>query len=301
MMEKVRFVVTASADGSRVDRFLRDVVPGASPKSIRFALESAGVTLATGLRLRKGDALSKGDEVVVRAIPDEDDWLPVAGPVDGAVVIYEDPHLLVLDKPVRVHTEPQRPLESGTLAGHLRHLHPEVVALNPVPGLTLLSRLDFETSGAVVAALTAEGFARLSKRRAEGMMTKHYLCLVDGVVDGDRIVRHPISTEGGEMVRVRTDREEGDPSFWTGFRPLEGRDGATLLLAEISQGKRHQIRAHLASIGHPIVGDPLYGRHSGGGAGAGRMFLHAWKVIFEHPVTGEKIEVESPPPPEFAG
>ncbi len=102
------------------------------------------------------------------SLAEEPDWLPVPSDLPGASVAYEDAHVAVLCKPHDVHTEPQRPLEAGTLAGYLRKLHPEVAEISPAPGLTLLTRLDFATSGAVPAALTAQAWTFLRHEREMG-------------------------------------------------------------------------------------------------------------------------------------
>jgi 23S rRNA pseudouridine1911/1915/1917 synthase len=198
-----------------------------------------------------------------------------------------------------VHTEPQRPREAGTLAGVLRHLYPGVVAISKEPGLTLLTRLDYSTSGAVPAALTAEAFAFLAREREQGRIAKTYLCLVAGRLDREMSLSFLLEAAGGERVRVRPDRREEDPLYWTSVSPVRFAGERTLVRAVIAKGKRHQIRAHLAAAGFPIVGDRRYGTVPPEGPGAGRLMLHAEEVRFTHPATGGTLRVVAPLPPEF--
>ena len=138
--------VLPAESGVRLDRFLRDRFPGIPSRSVRFAIEGGAVRIG-GAASPKGRILRGGEVVTVASLAEGSDWLPVPFELPGASVAYEDSHVAVLCKPHNAHTEPQRPLEAGTLAGHLRKLHPEVAEIAPAPGLTLLTRLDFATSG----------------------------------------------------------------------------------------------------------------------------------------------------------
>jgi len=128
---------------------------------------------------------------------------------------HEDPHVAVLCKPHDAHTEPQRPLEAGTLGGYLRKLHPEVAEIAAAPGLTLLTRLDFSTSGAVPAALTAQAWTFLRHEREMGRIGKRYLCLVEGEVPEPIPIDYRIDSAGerpsGFGRRRRTRTRAGGP------------------------------------------------------------------------------------------
>jgi len=291
--------VLREESGARLDRFLRDRFPGVPSRSVRFAIEGGTVRVGDAAS-PKGRILREGETVTVASLAEESDWLPVPSELPGASVAYEDPHVLVLSKPHDVHTESQRPLEAGTLAGYLRMLHPEVEAIAPVPGLTLLTRLDFATSGAVPAALTAQAWTFLRHEREMGAIRKRYLCLVEGDVREAIPIDYAIDSGGGGIVRVRRESADPDPCRWTWLEPVE-RVGAgrTLVRATISRGKRHQIRAHLAAAGHPIVGDRRYAAVPPEGPGKTRLMLHAEEVTFRHPATGETLRVVCPAGPGF--
>ncbi len=149
--------VPPEAAGRRVDRFLAERLPEFPPRSVGAAI-GAGDVLLDGRRAAKGHRLAGGERVLIRRIAESGDWLPPPEELPGAAVLYEDGSVAVLDKPAGCHTEPQKPFEGGTLAGYLRRRYPSVEKISPTPGLTLLSRLDRETSGAVPAALSAEAF-----------------------------------------------------------------------------------------------------------------------------------------------
>ena len=235
----------------------------------------------------------------VRRIAEAKDWMPEAGDLPGASVLFADDFAAVLDKPPDVHTEPHRPGERGTLAGYLRWKFPPVTDLSSLPGLTLLTRLDYATSGAVPAALSPEALRFLSREREKGEIRKGYYCLVSGRLEEELILSFRIEAEGGESVRVRTDARDPDPKRWTTVSPVRWDESVTLVRAEISRGKRHQIRAHLAAAGFPVVGDRRYSAVPPEGAGRRRLMLHAANVTFFHPGKGERMTVSSPVPGEF--
>jgi 23S rRNA pseudouridine1911/1915/1917 synthase len=299
MLRDQTFAVPGCDAGLRLDRFLRDRYPEVPSRSVRFALD-AGAVRVDGAIAPKGRVLRGGETVSIAALAEKQDWLPVPGELPGAGIAYEDRHVIVLCKPHDSHTEPQRPNEAGTLAGHLLQRCPAVAEISPVPGLTLLTRLDYATSGAVPAALAEESFRFLRHEREMGNIRKTYLCLVEGEIRSPSTIAYVIETEGGDTVRVRTEKKEPDPRRWTLLEPVRPIAGRTLARATISRGKRHQIRAHLAAAGHPIVGDRKYSAVPPEGPGKDRLMLHAEEVFFRHPATGEPMTVRCPAPPEFS-
>jgi len=297
MMHGLRLRVDPSRDGVRLDRFLRLALPALPGRSVAFAIASGDVSVGGG-RAAKGRVVRRGEEVLIRRIPEEADWLPRAADIPGASVLYEDASVTVLEKPAGAHTEPHRPGEAGTLAGYLLYRHPGVAGFSRAPGLSLLARLDFAVSGAVPAALSAEALDFLVRERQEGRIRKVYACLVTGHVAEETTVSFVLDTRGGEKVRVRTDRREPDPLYWTVVSPVRSAGSLTLVRAAIAKGKRHQVRAHLAAAGFPIVGDRRYAASSEG-SGGGRLMLHAAEVSFLHPERRERITVVSPLPEGF--
>lgn len=298
MRQGIVIRVEAQAAGERLDRFLRTRLPGVPARSVRFALAS-GLVRVNGAAGAKGRSVRAGDVVTVESVAETADWLPAAGDLPGAAVLYRDARVVVLDKPAGVHTEAHRPGERGTLAGYLRRIAPSVSAFAPGPGLSLLTRLDYETSGVVPAALTPEAWDFLRRRRDGGGIVKTYLCVVSGRLERPLVVPYVIDAAGGERVRVRAGREEPDETRWTAIEPLAGGPGWTLARARIRRGKRHQVRAHLAALGHPILGDRLYGAVPSRGPDPGRLMLHADSVEFDDPAGAKAVRVVSPAPPAF--
>jgi 23S rRNA-/tRNA-specific pseudouridylate synthase len=296
--EGIILTVEESESGIRLDRFLRDRLPGLPSRSVRFAIEAGEVRVGGEMR-QKGQILTAGEAVVVRRIAEAADWMPEPGDLPGGAVLFSDDVVAVLDKPLDVHTEAHRPGERGTLAGYLRYRFPSVEKISSTPGLTLLTRLDYATSGAVPAALTSEALEFLSREREKGEIRKTYYCLVGGCLEEKRILSFRIDAEGGEMVRVRREVPDPDPSRWTTVTPVRREGSVTLLRAEISRGKRHQIRAHLAAAGFPVVGDRRYSAVPPEGPGRTRLMLHAGDVTFLHPNSGERMTVVSALPEEF--
>jgi 23S rRNA-/tRNA-specific pseudouridylate synthase len=299
VLEGMSLTVEERDSGIRLDRFLRIRLPGLPARSVRFAIEAGEVRVGGG-RAQKGRLLSAGERVVVRRIAEARDWMPEPGDLPGASVLFADDTVAVLDKPPDVHTEPHRPGERGTLAGYLRREFPSVVEFSSsLPGLSLLTRLDYATSGAVPAALTKDALEFLSQERERGEIRKTYYCLVCGCLDESRTLSFRIDAGGGKTVRVRTETPDPDSRRWTAVTPVGGDGSFTLVRAEISRGKRHQIRAHLAAAGFPVVGDRRYAAVPPEGAGKRRLMLHAAEVAFLHPVTRKQVTVVSPLPGEF--
>lgn len=298
MLEGVALTVGPRENGSRLDRFLRSGLRRLPSRSVRFAIE-AGEVRVGGEVARKGRLLREGERVTVRRIAEAEDWLPEAGDLPGASVLFADDTVAVLEKPFGVHTEPHRPKERGTLAGYLRFRFPHTAGLCALPGLTLLTRLDFATSGVVPAALTRLALECLSREREKGQIRKSYVCEVVGRLEEAATLAFRIDGEGGETVRVRTNARDPDPRRWTVVTPVAWRGSTTLVRAEICRGKRHQIRAHLAAAGFPIVGDRRYAAVPVEGAGGRRLMLHAAQVTFVHPGSRKPMTVSSPLPAEF--
>jgi len=298
MREEIILTVEERENGTRLDRFLRARLPGLPSRSVRFAIETGEVRV-DGRKGRKGQFLAPEQEVAVFRIAEEQDWMPAPGDLPGASILFADDEMVVLEKPHDVHTEPHRPGEGGTLAGYLRWKFPSVTTLSSLPGLTLLTRLDYATSGAVPAALTKEALDFLSREREKGEIRKTYYCLVNGSIEKEMTLSYRIDAEGGETVRVRTEFRDPAPMRWTIVTPVRGDGSVTLVKVEISRGKRHQIRAHLAVAGFPVVGDRRYAAVPPGGAGKKRLMLHAAEVAFLHPGKRERMSVHSPIPEDF--
>jgi len=222
--------------------------------------------------------------------------LPAEGP--PVEIRFEDRFLLVVSKPAGMPTHPTESRRAGTLVNRLLGMG---VPLSGVGGPLrpgIVHRLDAGTSGLLIVAKDDDTHRALQALLGRHEVDRRYLALVRGVVEHDRFaVDAPLGRRGA---RIRVDVGTGKAAE-TRFEVRERLDRATLLEASPRTGRTHQIRVHLAAVHHPVLGDRAYG---GGGDDAGRLglarpFLHSWRLAFDHPVTGERIEAEDPLPPDL--
>lgn len=220
---------------------------------------------------------------------------------DGAAVPvrYEDEHLLVVAKPAGLVTHPTASRRAGTLVNALLAMGTPLAPRGGVLRPGIVHRLDAGTSGLLVVAKTDEMHARLERLMRRHETARAYLALVRGSVADDTFaVDAPL---GRRASRVVVDRVQGRAAA-TGFTVHERLARTTLVEAIPRTGRTHQIRVHLAAIGHPIMGDRAYGGAGTDAAalGLGRPFLHAWRLGFDHPATGARVELEEPLPADLA-
>jgi 23S rRNA pseudouridine955/2504/2580 synthase len=283
--------------GQRIDNFLARVLKGV-PKSHIYRILRSGEVRIDGGRAKPEHKLAAGQMVRVPPVrvATRDDASPA--PPREFPVLFEDAHLLIIDKPAGVAVHGGSGISHG-LIEQVRAARPEL------RDLELVHRLDRETSGVLLLAKKRSALRRLHDELRDGATDKHYLALVDGRWrDDKRAVRAPllkyVNGDGDRRVSVSKD---GQPSE-TVFRLLRRWPQACLLDCELLTGRTHQIRVHLLHTGHPIAGDDKYGdydwNHALAPMGLKRMFLHAARMSFTHPSTGESMTVEAPLPPALA-
>jgi 23S rRNA pseudouridine1911/1915/1917 synthase len=266
---------------------------GVPRAEVQRAIEAGGV-LVDGFPRSKAHRLIGGERLTVD-LPDA----RVLEPEGPAVPVrWRDEHLAVIAKPAGVPSHPTEGRRSGTLVNRLLGMGvPLAAGADPLrPGI--VHRLDAGTSGLLVVASDQETRDRLSAMFRRHEVERWYLALVRGVPDHERfVVDAPLGRRGA---RIRLDAVTGRAAE-TGFRVLERFAHAALLEAIPRTGRTHQIRVHLSSVGHPIVGDARYGGGGGEGRrlGLSRPFLHSWRIAFEHPITRERIELEEPLPEDL--
>ena len=255
------------------------------------------LTRSEGIRVNRhsaflGRKLHPGDVVRVRmAAPEEPGLEPEEMPLD---VIHEDADVLVLNKPPHVFVHPTAPDQHGTLAHGIAHhwraagVHAKV---RPV------HRLDRDTSGLLFVAKTAFAHQHLDRQLRERTLRRTYLAFVRGAMQGDEgTVDAPIGRHRANP-NLRMVRPDGEPAI-THWRVVERLRDATLVEVELETGRTHQIRVHMAHLGHPVLGDRQYAPADR--SPARRQALHAWRISFAHPTTGERMELEAPLPPDLA-
>jgi 23S rRNA pseudouridine1911/1915/1917 synthase len=287
----VKLVVEADEEG-RIDRFLVRRFPDSSRRLLQDLFADGAVRIG-GRVAKKGDRVSAGAEVTLARTPAQgEDLRPLPDP-DAAArlrVLHLDEDVVVVDKPPGMPSQPLRPGELGTVANGLAVLHPECGAVSDDPrDGGLVHRLDIGTSGALIAARTRAAWASLRAAFGGGEVAKEYLALVETapVASGCDL---PLAQRGKRAV---VDLGEGLPAH-TEWEVVAHHGERRLLRCRATTGRMHQIRAHLAQCGAPIVGDELYGGRPFPGLVG--FFLHAALVRF--PGRGGAVTVEAPLPPD---
>jgi 23S rRNA pseudouridine1911/1915/1917 synthase len=289
--------------GGRLDRALADAV-GLGRAAVKRAFALGNVRVR-GRRARGADPAEPGAPVELEI---DDPTAPlVPEPAAPLRVLCETPRLVVADKPAGVAVHPLAPGEGGTLAHAVAARYPECAAAAPDPREGgAVQRLDLETSGCVLFARDREAWAILHEALRGREVDKRYLALVAGRVSSGGVCSVPLAQRGGRVVAV-PDLLAEDRLLGKGYRPRPAETHYevvrrlpehTLLQVRLVTGVMHQIRAHLAHLGHPVVGDALYGGEAVRLAGLGRHFLHAARLTVHTP-WGERVEAESPLPAEL--
>lgn len=288
--------VDAGKAGQRVDLFIGEAL-GLSRARLKRLFESGAVKV-NGRTAKKGLTLTAGQQVAVEVEEESREAVPDEG--FPLVVLHEDAALVFVDKPAGRPSHPLHPGETGTVANALVARYPECAqaSMDAREG-GLCHRLDVETSGVVVAARTRQAWSTVREAFGGRTVDKRYLALVTGPLadEGDIDVplrhhpRHPDRVEpapyGAEDAREAVSR----------FRVLSRTGDHSLVEVTILTGVLHQVRAHLAGVGAPIVGDTLYGGREA--PGLGRFFLHARSLGLPHPETKRPLHVTSPLPAEL--
>lgn len=292
--------VTVGQEGQRLDRLLAAALPGMSRSALQNLIAGGQVT-AGGRPLPKSARLPIGTELSV-AIPEAKplEALPEAIPLD---IVYEDQDLLVVNKAKGMVVHPAPGNESGTLVNALlAHCGASLSGINGVLRPGIVHRIDKDTSGLLVVAKNDRAHQGLAAQIQDHSFTREYRAVVYGAIKEDR------GTVDKPLGRHRTDRKrmavrEDSPSARravTHFRVEERLPGFTCLRLTLETGRTHQIRVHMASMGHPVAGDPVYGPKKVIAALGGQC-LHAGRIGFIHPATGAYQEFTAPLPPWFTG
>lgn len=290
-------IETAEA-GLRLDVVLVRRVPGMSRAKAREMVEE-GVIRVNGRSPRKGLRLAPGDRVILARAPAPSDFPATPDPRMPLAIVHEDPWLVVVDKPAGVPSHPLRVHEIGTIASALVARFPEMSGVGyrlREPGI--LHRLDTDTSGLMVAARDEIAFESLRVALRAGRIDKRYVALVDGRIEAPRTIDLPIAPHPRDPRRVVTiDGTKGSRPAHTKITRVEAIGAYTRIEVAAAHATRHQIRAHLAAIGHPLAGDALYGGSSL--PTLPRHFLHASSIELEHPDSGQSLCFRSPLPKEL--
>ena len=306
------FTADAAAAGQRLDVFLARAAGLTRARAQR--LIAGGHALVEGRAGKAAQALRPGQRVTLALPPPAPCALtPQPLPLD---IVHEDEDLLVVNKPPGLVVHPAAGHREGTLANALVYHRPQLQGVGAAERPGIVHRLDKDTSGLLLVAKAPAIHAALAAQFEGRQVEKRYLALVHGVPRRetgtiDAAVGRHESDRKRMGVRTRKGREA-----LTSYRTVERLGDFALVELTPKTGRTHQLRVHLAHLGHPVLGDPVYGgrrerarrreaagvrrQAEGESPGVARQMLHAWRLAFRHPRTGERIEVEAPLPPDFA-
>ena len=248
----------------------------------------------SGLRRKAGDKLESGERLTVR--------LPAPAPAEpqpediALSIVYEDAHLLVVDKPAGMSVHPGPGHDGGTLVNALLAYCKDLPGIGGVQRPGIVHRLDKDTSGLIAVAKDERTHNGLSSQLSERRMHKTYLALLEGRIEpAEAMIDAPLGRDPNNRRRMMV-RAVGGRESQTSYRVLEYFPAQSYVEASPVTGRTHQIRVHFASLGHAIVGDALYGKPS---PLVRRQFLHAWRLAFKHPIDGRELSFEAPLPPDL--
>ena len=277
--------------GKRLDHFLQEKLKDQSRSRLQAWVKS-GLVIVNGAAAKASHILRGGEriEVTLTAPP------PLkAAPEDLPVeILYEDAAVVAVNKPAGLVVHAGAGVESGTLVNRLVRHFQELSQIGGELRPGIVHRLDRGTSGVLLVARTDAAHRALAAQFSGRTVEKTYLALVQGRMRDDTgRIEKPIARDPVHRTRM-TARLASGRSALTEFRVVQRFENFTYLEVRIGTGRTHQIRVHLASLGHPVAGDNLYGARA-----AERIFLHAWRISFTSPATAERVTVEAPLPPDL--
>ncbi len=295
---------TIPTGGLRLDRALADI-SGLSRERIKALMDEGRVELGGKIAAQASAKAPSGAPFVIR--------VPEATPLAAAaqdialVVAYEDAHLIVVNKPAGLVVHPAAGNLDGTLVNALlHHCRGQLSGIGGVARPGIVHRIDKDTSGLLVVAKSDAAHEGLAKQFADHSIERAYIAVTGGVP------MPPAGTVRGAIARAQHDRkkmalvEDGRGKHAvTHYRTIEAMDGAAVIECRLETGRTHQVRVHLASIGHPLLGDPVYGRAPPRlrpilvRLEFRRQALHAAELGFIHPISGERIHCQADPPPDI--
>jgi 23S rRNA pseudouridine1911/1915/1917 synthase len=289
-----RVRVGAEQEGERLDHVVARALGGIAVAEARRSIDAGAVRV-------DGRVARKGVRVVVGQTVDIEEVVDGAGVEPDATMavrwLHVDDALVAIDKPAGVPSHPLRAGERGTAANAIVARFPECAAASTDPREGgLAHRLDNETSGVLLAARSRAVWEALRAAMGAATCDKTYLAEVVGAPPDAGVETAPIGRAGRRGGRVRVGTGRAPLAARTAWEVVERRGATTLVRARLQAGRAHQVRAHLAAAGFPIVGDEIYGVAAPPAPGGARLRLHAHTIALPHPTTGAALLIEAPPP-----
>ncbi len=288
------------AAGLRLDRALADALPNLSRERLKTLIRGGRVADANGAVLWDPSAKAAAPAMIVVRLPAPAPSHNVAQDL-ALVIAYEDEHLIVVDKPAGMVVHPAAGNVDGTLVNALlHHCAGQLSGIGGVARPGIVHRIDKDTSGLIVAAKHDKAHEGLARQFAAHSIERRYLAIATGrLMPPSGTVEAALGRSATNRKKMAVVPEGRGKHATTHYRTIEGLAGATLIECRLETGRTHQVRVHMAHIGHPLVGDPVYGRSRKPLSevlktrGFARQALHAAHLGFIHPVTGNKIALDS--------
>lgn len=292
-----RIILEADTSGDRLDVFLSRKTDSLSRARAQQLIKQGLITVG-GIKPKQSYLVQTGDRIVAE-IPraEEPDVLPELLPLE---ILFEDEYLLVVNKPRGMVVHPGPGHSGGTLVNALLYHCKNLSGIGGVMRPGIVHRLDKDTSGLLVVAKNDYVHRELSARLKDRLIRREYIAVVRGrLLHKNMVIKAPIGRDFRNRKKMAV-TEEGREAV-TAVRMLAGLKECTLIRARLQTGRTHQIRVHMAHIGHPVLGDPLYGGLNKllGGTDWEGQALHARRLGFVHPCSGKNLQFVAPLPPEF--
>lgn len=297
-MENIKETITVQANENdkekRIDSFLNEVIEDATRSYIQKIIDGGYVEI-TGKKTTKSGNKLKGTETIVVNLPEDEtlDLIPEDIPLE---IIYEDSDIVVINKAPNMVVHPAHGNYNGTLVNALLYHIKDLSTINGVIRPGIVHRLDKDTSGVIVVAKHDEAHTTLSDMFKEKTLEKTYVCIAKGIFkDKSGRIETLIGRDPRDRKKMAVVTENGKIAI-SNYEVLDESKNYSLVKVRIETGRTHQIRVHMKSLNHPILGDATYGNSTDGIA---RQMLHAYRLKFTHPISKKEMVVTAPIPEDF--
>jgi 23S rRNA pseudouridine1911/1915/1917 synthase len=297
-MENIKETITVQANendkGKRIDSFLNEVIEDATRSYIQKIIDGGYVEITGKKNTKSGNKL-KGTETIVVNLPEDEtlDLIPEDIPLE---IIYEDSDIVIINKAPNMVVHPAHGNYNGTLVNALLYHIKDLSTINGVIRPGIVHRLDKDTSGVIVVAKHDEAHTTLSDMFKEKTLEKTYVCIAKGIFkDKSGRIETLIGRDPRDRKKMAVVTENGKIAI-SNYEVLDESKNYSLVKVRIETGRTHQIRVHMKSLNHPILGDATYGNSTDGIA---RQMLHAYRLKFTHPISKKEMVVTAPIPEDF--
>lgn len=297
-MENIKEIITVQANendkGKRIDSFLNEVIEDATRSYIQKIIDGGYVEITGKKNTKSGNKL-KGTETIVVNLPEDEtlDLIPEDIPLE---IIYEDSDIVVINKAPNMVVHPAHGNYNGTLVNALLYHIKDLSTINGVIRPGIVHRLDKDTSGVIVVAKHDEAHTTLSDMFKEKTLEKTYVCIAKGIFkDKSGRIETLIGRDPRDRKKMAVVTENGKIAI-SNYEVLDESKNYSLVKVRIETGRTHQIRVHMKSLNHPILGDATYGNSTDG---IDRQMLHAYRLKFTHPISKKEMVVTAPIPEDF--